>query len=127
MLEEELDNEDDDWLGEWQVQPDVAFWDSWMSPLTLEEVQFELRRAKKFKAPGMDGLPWEFWREFEADLAPSLLHRCNDIWLKGDWGMAGGGILALLYKKDDPEEPSNWRPLQMIEVECKIVSGILAC
>ena len=40
--------------------------------------------------------------------------------------MAGGGILALLYKKGDPEEPWNWRPLQMMEVERKIVSGVLA-
>ena len=52
------------WMQNWQVDSDADFWSAWMSTVTKEDVLWALKKGGKRKAPGLDGLPWEFWRTF---------------------------------------------------------------
>ena len=79
-----------------------------MSTVTKEDVLWALKKGGKRKAPGLDGLPWEFWRTFSDIFVERIVEWCNSMLQDGSWGKGSAtGLLALLYKKDDHEDVKN--------------------
>jgi len=116
-----------EWMQNWNIGGDVEFWRSWMGEVTKEDVLWALKKGGRRKAPGLDGLPWEFWRTFNDIFVERIVEWCNGVLQNGSWGEGSEtGLLALLYKKGDREDVRNWRPLQMLGTDRKILMSILA-
>nr|BAD04856.1 reverse transcriptase [Takifugu rubripes] len=94
---------------------------------TLLELNNSLCSFKTGKSPGQDGLPVEFYLTFWDLLAPDLitvfmefegLDRLPDSFRVG--------IVTLLHKQKDKTELKNWRPITLLNVDCKLFSRLLA-
>lgn len=82
---------------------------------------------KKGKSPGQDGLPLEFYLTFWDILAPDLTNVFKDFEhldrLPDSFRI---GIVTLLHKKNDKTDLKNWRPITLLNFDCKLFSKILA-
>ncbi|KAA8593148.1 hypothetical protein FQN60_009264 [Etheostoma spectabile] len=96
-------------------------------PLALEELFTALQSMEGGKAPGIDGIPVEFYREFWTDLGGDLLsvfnESFNDMLLPQSCRRA---VITLLPKKGDLQEIGNWRPLSLLCTDYKILAKALA-
>ena len=94
--------------------------------LKREEVTRAIRSLGKGKAPGPDHLPGEFYIEFEHLITGILFNVFEDIhesgFMTADFR---SGDIILLYKKEDPREIRNYRPIILLQVDYKIRSKIL--
>ena len=82
----------------------------------------------KNKAPGNDGLSVEFYVMFWQKLGPviwkAMLQSHKNGYL---YKSARRGLISLIPKKNkDPLEIKNWQPLTLLNVDCKIVTKMLA-
>jgi len=94
---------------------------------TLLEIKESLKGFKKGKSPGMDGLPLEFYLTFWDILAHDLLTVFKEFEtldrLPDSFRV---GIVSLLHKKGDRTDLRNWRPITLLNFDCKIFSKILS-
>ena len=94
---------------------------------TLLELDKCLRSFKKGKSPGNDGLPLDFYLTFWDILAHDLLTVFKDLErldrLPDSFRL---GIVTLLHKKDDKTDLRNWRPITLLNFDCKLFSKLLA-
>lgn len=94
---------------------------------TLLELDKCLKHFKKGKSPGQDGLPLEFYLTFKDLIAHDLLTVFNEFerldLLPDSFRV---GIVTLLHKKDDKTDLKNWRPVTLLNVDCKLFSKLLA-
>ena len=75
------------------------------------------------KAPGLDGLPLEFYLSFWHLLAPDSLSVLNFSFRDGHFPISlRTGVITLLFKKGDCCNPANWRPITLLNVDYKICS-----
>ena len=93
---------------------------------TLLEIDKNITCFKKGKSPGEDGLPLEFYLTFWDILRHDLLTVFKDFerldQLPDSFRM---GIVSLLFKKNDKTDLKNWRPITLLNVDCKLFSKIL--
>jgi hypothetical protein len=93
------------------------------------EVAEHLKKAKRGKAPGENGLAVECFQAL-ADDAETLaaVHACIlDFWRSKtacfeEWRV---GRLTLLPKKGDLSDPSNWRGIMLLDAMAKVVASIV--
>lgn len=82
---------------------------------------------KKNKTPGCDGLTVElyltFWDQISDLVVNSLNEGYNNEILLYTQRQS---IITLLYKKGDPENLENWRPISLLNTDYKILTGSLA-
>ena len=94
--------------------------------LTLEELEASVKRMKKGKSPGIDGLPCEFYLKFPR-LLPLLLECANHSHsLIKMTTTQRKALLALLHKNGDRANLANWRPISLLCVDYKIITSALA-
>ncbi len=95
--------------------------------LTILEMHKALKGFKRGKAPGADGLPLEFYLTFWDILAHELLAVFNDLEtldrLPESFRI---GIVSLLYKQGVRTDLKNWRPITLLNLDCKLFSKVLA-
>ena len=96
--------------------------------LTLEELSYALKNMNKFKAPGCDGLPCEFFPAFSDTLGPLLPVALNvAIEDKMLHISARQGIITLIPKMDrDGRYRKNWCPLTLLNTDYKILAKAIA-
>ncbi|KAK3531106.1 hypothetical protein QTP70_011049 [Hemibagrus guttatus] len=96
-------------------------------PLVLEELQVALNTMPGGKAPGIDGLPVEFykffWKELGEDLLEVLEESCRERCLPLSSQRA---VITLLPKKGDLQDIKNWRPVSLLCTDYKVMSKALA-
>ena len=78
------------------------------------------------KAPGMDGLPADFFKSFWDILGQDLLEVVNDSIQNGRLPLSCRRVITLLPKKGDLQELKNWRPVSLLCTDYKILSKALA-
>lgn len=101
--------------------------------LTKQITIYELRRAingfKNNKSPGYDGFPIEFYKHTEYKTMWEIILLClfNKILTKNALAPSMYmGIISLLYKgKGERDNPSNWRPISLLNVDYKIFAKII--
>ena len=109
--------------------------------LTEEQTEKALHLAKSGSATGMDGCPYELWKALHARY--TILSRANkpgfnvikvitetflDIQTHGvdpkcDFAL---GWMCPIYKKKDPTEISNYRPITLLNTDYKLLTKVLA-
>lgn len=111
--------------------------------LTKDNVEEVLRLLPNGKAPGIDGIPYEFWKWLQeksktipkkrGDNSPFDLTECltavlNDIETYGVTKNSGfaEGLLHPLYKKNDRREIANYRPITLLNGDYKTFTKALA-
>ncbi|KAI7804376.1 pol-like protein [Triplophysa rosa] len=96
-------------------------------PLTLGELHRALQGMDLGKAPGIDGLPVDFYKSFWSVIGEDLLEVLND-------SLAGGlmplscrrAVLTLLPKRGDLTNIKCWRPVSLLCGDYKLFSKVLA-
>lgn len=98
-------------------------------PVSEGEVVKAAQALKWNKAYGPDGLPGEFWKAVLTKGSPSarwMVELCQACWdgetVPDDWHLAR---VATLFKKGDPSECGNYRPICLVSVGYKIFATIL--
>lgn len=83
---------------------------------------------KNGKSPGSDGFPVEFYKQFIDILTPVLKEVYNEAFvLQSLPPTFDEALISVIPKKDrDPLQPSNYRPISLLNVDCKILTRILA-
>ncbi|KAL2076888.1 hypothetical protein ACEWY4_027518 [Coilia grayii] len=95
--------------------------------LTLGELHAAVMGMANGRAPGLDGLPVEFYKVFWPVIGQDLLDVLNA-------SVAGGklplscrrAVLTLVPKKGDLTEIKQWRPLSLLCIDSRIFSKTLA-
>ena len=87
-----------------------------------------LKNMKNGKSPGSDGYTAEFYKIFWKDLKPLVCKSINEAFAKGELSITQKqGVITLLPKGDKPREfIKNWRPITLLNVDYKLLSGVLA-
>ena len=101
--------------------------DTLCDPITEDEVRKVILKLPMGKAPGLDGLPYEFYKRFREGFVPILAKLFNHLldmgYLTHSQQLA---VISLIPKKGDLNLISNWRPISLQCCDAKILSKILA-
>ena len=97
-------------------------------PISEYEVKTILKDMKNLKSPGTDGFPAEFYKFFWPDIGKFLINSFNEAFNKGQLSLTQKqAIITLIPKGNKPREfLGNWRPLSLLNVDYKLLSGVLA-
>jgi len=91
-----------------------------------EEIREVVKRMKKRKAAGVDGIPMEAWKYAGKGLWKGLVDLIKQVWKEGaipeDWRK---GIIVPLHKKGDPDVTSNYRGISLLCTAYKIYVELL--
>ena len=95
--------------------------------LSVTEVSSALLGMARRKAPGLDGLPVEFYVKFWDVLGPDLVSVLNSCLDSGSLALSQRrGIISLSFKKGDRLDPHNWQPITLLNVDYKLASRAIA-
>ena len=95
--------------------------------LTVEECFSALTGMAKRKAPGLDGLPAEFYLKFWDILGRDLVAVLNSCYDSGTMALSQRrGVISLSFKKGDRLDARNWRPISLLNVDYKLASRTVA-
>ncbi|KAG1957228.1 hypothetical protein F2P79_007347 [Pimephales promelas] len=95
--------------------------------MSLEELYKALQGMESGKAPGIDGLPVDFYKSFWTVLGEDLLAVLNESLVEGRLPLScRRAVLTLLPKKGDLTEIKNWRPVSLLCTDYKLLSKVLA-
>ena len=95
--------------------------------ISLEDLKHRIAQLARGKAPGDDGVPYEFLKDGPDELLTSVLDAVNALLTRTarmpqDWK---GGSIRLLFKKGDPSLCKNYRPVVLLRACYKIYTSIL--
>lgn len=96
------------------------------APIQLDEIKLVLRHAKNGKAPGMDRIPYEFYKNAPNKFLTEIRLVLDEIFETG--GIPESfkkSIIFPLFKKGDAGEVTNYRGLSFLDTIYKIFTGIL--
>ena len=111
--------------------------------ITEDEVRHAIRDTPNDKAPGPDGIPIELWKSMNDQYtatrdAPAPRRRCNIVWaltqVYNDIETHGmntearlnEGCMSPIFKKKDPEDIANYRPITLLNTDYKIFTKALS-
>ncbi len=96
--------------------------------LTKQEYAKFLKEMKNGKSPGSDGYTSEFYKFFWKKIGDFLVRSLNEAHRNGELSITQRyGVIICIPKKDKPKMYlKNWRPITLLNVDCKIFSGALA-
>lgn len=94
--------------------------------ITMEELKIVLSRVKNNKAPGIDRVGYEFFKNAPDTFLNKLIYLYNMIMRKKKMPEAfKKSIIFPLYKKGNADDPSNYRAISYADAIAKIFTGIL--
>jgi len=106
--------------------------------ITKDEIRQALKKGQNGKAPGMDGIPYEFYKSFkepqtdeEREKEPDFLFMMellfNDIAENGiEDPSFNEGAMSLIYKKKDKTMIENYRPITLTNTDYKLLTKTIA-
>ena len=99
--------------------------------LSAEELELVLGRARRGTVPGIDGLPYEFYRHYQALLVPVLLRVFNVAYQRWDDNAPLAplllGVICLLHKPSKSVvDLAGYRPITLLNCDVKLVLLILS-
>ena len=95
--------------------------------LSADECFMALQGMARRKAPGLDGLPMEFYLKFWSVLGDDLVSVLNSCLDSGCLSLSQRrGVISLSFKKGDRLDPRNWRPITLLNVDYKLAARVIA-
>ena len=95
--------------------------------ITANEVKQVINKMANGKAPGIDGIPYEFYKEFQEELSGLLAEVFSHTLKQGKLtNSQRHAVISLLPKKGDLTKLTNWRPVSLQCCDAKILSKVLA-
>ncbi|KAJ1213557.1 hypothetical protein NDU88_001191 [Pleurodeles waltl] len=96
--------------------------------VSLETLGEALSGMATGKAPGLDGLPVQFYHSYSAVLLPQLLEILHEVRGEGllPVHMREALIVMLLKPGKEVDNPSSYRPLSMLNIDVKLLTKVLA-
>ena len=96
--------------------------------IQTSEVKQVLKGMANNKSPGSDGFTAEFFKFFFPDLGHFLVRSLNYAFKSGELSVTQKqGVITCLPKGNKPRELlKNWRPISLLNVDYKILSGVMA-
>ena len=95
--------------------------------LTIEECTEAIFKMKLNRSPGSDGIPVEFYRKFWSSLKYLLVKVCNIGYdLEEMSNSQKMGTISLIFKKNDPHDLNNYRPITLMNIDTKLIAYTLA-
>ena len=90
--------------------------------ITNKELKNALMETEKNKSPGMDGLPYEFYKEFWEIIGDDLTEVINQSQKNGKLSLSQRrAVITLIPKgKKDKTKVENWRPISLQNCDIKI-------
>jgi hypothetical protein len=93
---------------------------------TLEELKVVIKKAKKGKAPGPDGISMDRFKCMEKDSLLEVLNIINRWRLEDSLPkMLTEADVVTIFKKGNVEDPSNYRPIALLQSLYKIHAALL--
>lgn len=93
---------------------------------TYEELNTALSKLAVRKAPGPDMIINEMWKNLNYDQRLTLLDCMNEIWreqkVPTEWSEI---VITPIYKKGNNAEPSNYRPISLVNTSLKLLTILL--
>ena len=97
------------------------------APVSISELYTALTSLQSGRAPGIDGLPVDFYKSFWSVLGEDLLEVVTSSLERGRLPLScRRAVITLLPKKGDLQELKNWRPVSLLCTDYKILSKVLA-
>lgn len=103
--------------------------ESLISLITPKEIELVIKNLPSSKSPGPDGITYEFYKKFRKLVIPRLTDLFNDILnltkpIPESWKES---LIILIPKKEKEKHlVQNWRPIALINSDCKIFMKIVA-
>ncbi len=95
--------------------------------ITYNEGENTVKDMKGNKSPGLDGICVEFYKLFWPYLGKLLVDVFNQCYQDGKLPQSQRiAVMSLIFKKDDKEDISNYRPISLTNVDYRILASILA-
>ena len=96
------------------------------APITAAEILHSCAYRPTRKSPGPDRIPNQFYRTFAKIVAPILEKVYDESHKKGHMPKSmTAGIISVLYKKKERDDPRNYRPITLLNGDYKIMASIL--
>ena len=95
------------------------------NPITKNEIKFAIKSFIKESSPGPDGFTYLFYKMFINQISP-VFKKLFNLFLNGidiPKSMKDTKII-LLFKKNDPNNLDNWRPISLTNCDIKIFTKI---
>ena len=109
--------------------------------ITEEEVRYAIKKTNNEKAPGLDGIPIELWKSMDDQYKSDKSNpkkKCNIIWCLtqafsdvetngiNPTSKFNEGCISPIYKKKDPDDIANYRPITLLNTDYKIFTKALS-
>ena len=97
-------------------------------PLSLEECRKGLDTLEGDKTPGEDGFTVEFYKTFFDLIGQDLVASFNTAYEVNELSVSQRRGIATLIPKENGSllEQQNWRPITLLNVDCKIATKAIA-
>lgn len=97
------------------------------APIVLSELRAAVKKLSNNKSPGHDGIPNEIWRKISFKHPQILLDLYNEALENSttdcSWSET---IICPIFKKKDPTQPVNYRPISLVPTILKLLTSILS-
>ncbi len=93
--------------------------------ITHEDVTAALKRLKRSKAAGVDGIRAEFIMDASDILLDPLVQTFNQVLDKGVRAACCTGLIHPIFKAGDPDDPSNYRGITVVVILAKLYAMVL--
>jgi exonuclease III len=101
--------------------------DTLEAPITIEELRKAVLKGKRRKAPGMDGISQDFFREAWEVVKTDMLTIIQTMYTDGIQSMTQKlGIIVCIPKIPAPSIPEEYRYLTMLNADIKLLTRIIA-
>ena len=122
-------SEIDDFLGGLTVpklSEEVRF--LWEADISENEIYLAIKSTQSGKAPGLDGLPIEFYKAFWVDIKDYFMSAIKTAYETNSLSISQRqGLINLIPKKDkNPLSLKNWRPISLLNSDYKLIAKVIA-